>query len=75
MLASARLSYPGAAPYNGHLCATYRFHASNHLYDSAHCHAIVSTPQLWMYGAGWALVALLIGFFVFWRAETRYGRG
>ncbi|MDR0346179.1 MAG: ABC transporter permease [Nocardiopsaceae bacterium] len=84
VLASARLSFPGSAPYNGHLCAVYRFQGDNHhylqhnpgaLYYSAHCHPIISTPQLWMYGAGWALAALLIGFVVFWRAETRYGRG
>jgi hypothetical protein len=28
-----------------------------------------------MYGVGWALAALVIGYFVFWRAEVTYGRG
>jgi len=28
-----------------------------------------------MYGVGWAVVALVIGYFVFWRAEVTYGRG
>ncbi|MBO0786884.1 MAG: ABC transporter permease [Actinobacteria bacterium] len=84
LLTSQRLSFPGSAPYNGHLCAVYRNFADKRAfvqhhpgvpYDSAHCHAIVSTPELWLYGTGWALVALLLGFFLFWQAETRYGRG
>lgn len=29
---------------------------------------------MWLWGAGWALLALAIGFFYFWRAEARYGR-
>ena len=28
-----------------------------------------------MYGVGWALLALVIGYVVFWRAEVTYGRG
>jgi len=31
-------------------------------------------PTLWLAGGLWALLALLIGFVVFWRAEERYGR-
>jgi teichoic acid transport system permease protein len=31
--------------------------------------------QLWLYGAGWAVFALVVGFVFFWQAETRYGRG
>ena len=34
-----------------------------------------SNTGLWLYGVGWAILALLIGFFYFWRAEARYGRG
>jgi teichoic acid transport system permease protein len=29
---------------------------------------------VWIWAAGWALVALAVGFFFFWRAEERYGR-
>jgi hypothetical protein len=36
---------------------------------------VVDGSSLWMYGVGWALVALVIGYFVFWRAEVTYGRG
>ena len=32
-------------------------------------------PYSWPLAAGWAVVALVIGFVYFWRAETRYGRG
>jgi teichoic acid transport system permease protein len=35
----------------------------------------VSTGEFWLYGAGWALVALVVGYLFFWQAETRYGRG
>jgi teichoic acid transport system permease protein len=35
-----------------------------------------STPQyLWVFAAGWALVTLVIGFVVFYRAEESYSRG
>jgi teichoic acid transport system permease protein len=84
ILATQRLSYPGSAPYNAHLCHQYRYYGDNAavvhenpgvLLDSAHCHGLVSTPELWLLGAGWALAAILVGFFFFWRAEARYGRG
>jgi teichoic acid transport system permease protein len=29
----------------------------------------------WLWGAGWALVTLSGGFWYFWHAEERYGRG
>jgi teichoic acid transport system permease protein len=32
-------------------------------------------PYSWPLAAAWAVVALVIGFVYFWRAETRYGRG
>ncbi|MBQ1010333.1 ABC transporter permease [Micromonospora sp. M51] len=34
-----------------------------------------SLTQLWLVGAGWALVAGIGGFFYFWRGEQEYGRG
>jgi teichoic acid transport system permease protein len=75
LLRSQRLSIPGAAPYNRHLCTLYYKDPAKHIYDSAHCMALVSNTGLWLYGAGWAILALTIGFFYFWRAEARYGRG
>ncbi len=75
LIRSQRLSIPGAAPYNGHLCDLYYAHPNTFKYDSAHCQALVSQTGLWLYAAGWAILALIVGFFYFWRAEARYGRG
>ena len=36
---------------------------------------IASGLGVLLYGVGWALAALVIGYFVFWRAEVTYGRG
>jgi len=74
ILQSQRRAWPGTKPYNAARCALY-YHDSRAVYDSAYCHATVSMPQLWLYGAGWAVVALVVGFLFFWEAETRYGRG
>jgi teichoic acid transport system permease protein len=46
-----------------------------YLYDSAFCHPTVNPAHLWYYAAGWAVLALVVGFYFFWRAETGYGRG
>jgi teichoic acid transport system permease protein len=75
LLAKERASMPGALPYNAAKCAQYRFAPSLNVTNSAYCHAIVSTTDLWLYAVGWAVVAAVIGFLVFWQAETRYGRG
>lgn len=39
--------------------------------------APLSSPpaQLWLMGAGWALLVLILGFVYFWRGEREYGRG
>ena len=37
--------------------------------------AVINPDHLWYYAIGWAVVALIIGFFFFWRAEAKYGRG
>lgn len=44
--------------------------------------ALLSTPplasstwELWLLGAGWAIVVLLAGYVYFWRGEPEYGRG
>jgi teichoic acid transport system permease protein len=44
-------------------------------YGSAYCHATFISSHLWQIGAGWAVVALLVGFWFFWRKEVFYGRG
>ena len=41
----------------------------------AYCHPDITTGELWLAGAGWAIVTLAAGVLYFWRAETRYGRG
>jgi teichoic acid transport system permease protein len=77
ILSSQRESQPGAAPYSAHMCSLY-----SHFPDNAHyvtyskfCHPVISQAGLWWLGIGWAVVAIVVGFFYFWRAETRYGRG
>ncbi|HLT11523.1 MAG TPA: ABC transporter permease [Micromonosporaceae bacterium] len=37
---------------------------------------LASTPtELWIMGAGWALLTCVVGFIYFWRGESEYGRG
>jgi teichoic acid transport system permease protein len=74
ILESQRLAAPGSKPYNARLCDLY-YHSSNHVYASAYCRPTITVSELWLYGAAWAVVALVIGFLFFWEAETRYGRG
>jgi teichoic acid transport system permease protein len=45
------------------------------LYDSAYCPSAINPSHLWYYAIGWAVLALVVGFFFFLRAETEYGRG
>ncbi|WP_248960798.1 ABC transporter permease [Sphaerisporangium perillae] len=42
---------------------------------AAHQFPHSTLPQLWLYAGFWAAVALIGGFWYFWRAEERYGRG
>ena len=44
-------------------------------YGSAYCHPTFVSTHLWQLGAGWAIVALILGFWFFWRKEVNYGRG
>jgi teichoic acid transport system permease protein len=44
-------------------------------YGSAYCHPTFVSSHLWLFGAGWAIVSLLLGFWFFWRKEVFYGRG
>ena len=79
ILKSQRTSAPGAKPYNAQLCHLFTANATNksspYNYDSAYCHAIIQSSHLWLYGIGWAVIAIVVGFWVFWQAEARYGRG
>lgn len=36
--------------------------------------SIPLNPELWLWGLGWAIFMLVVGFIYFWRAEERYGR-
>ena len=81
LLVSQRLSQPGAQPYNAAKCHIWNTlghqagASTQYQYDSAYCHPYANPDYFWYYGVGWAVLALLVGFFIFWRAETRYGRG
>ena len=77
LLEKYRESLPGAKPYNRHNCALYRVFSGQHPTYSAYCHptTLPSIPSLWLYAAGWAVLAAVVGFLFFWRAEARYGRG
>ncbi|MGI9007887.1 MAG: ABC transporter permease [Streptosporangiaceae bacterium] len=46
-----------------------------YLYGSAYCHPTFVSSHLWEFGVGWAVVAVLFGFWFFWRKEVFYGRG
>jgi teichoic acid transport system permease protein len=82
ILRSQRVSAPGSQPYNAMRCGLWQNAVKNNTavpvklqYDSAYCHAHIPLMHFWYYGIGWAVLALVVGFFFFWRAETRYGRG
>ncbi len=77
LLSKYRDAMPGAQPYNRHNCTLYRVFPGQYPTFSAYCHAstLPSIPSLWIWGAGWAVAAAVIGFLFFWRAEARYGRG
>ena len=44
-------------------------------FGSAYCQPTFISSHLWLLAAGWAVVALLLGFWYFWRKEVNYGRG
>ena len=74
ILETQRIAAPGAKPYNARICDLF-YHNPKLVNASAYCHPTITTTQLWIYGAAWAVVALVAGFLLFWEAETRYGRG
>jgi teichoic acid transport system permease protein len=73
IMASQRSDAPGARPYNAAMCAVFSAKKTPAL--QAYCHPDVVTGQLWLAGAGWAVVILAAGVIFFWQAENRYGRG
>jgi teichoic acid transport system permease protein len=80
ILQSQRNAWPGSKPYNAANCALYHSATAANakgsaLELSAYCHGTVTMNGLWLWGIGWAIVALVVGFVFFWEAETRYGRG
>jgi teichoic acid transport system permease protein len=75
ILLSQRQAWPGSKPYNAGKCALYHTDKTPFLKLSAYCHGTVTMNQLWLWGVGWAILALVVGFVFFWQAETRYGRG
>jgi teichoic acid transport system permease protein len=81
LLRSQRLSQPGSAPFDHQLCELWKTKghlptaSKAELYDSAHCAYVANPAHFWYYAIGWAVVALVIGFFFFWRSEAKYGRG
>jgi teichoic acid transport system permease protein len=75
ILLTQRQSAPGSKPYNATLCKLWDTKAAAYNFDSAHCNYYANPHYFWYYGIGWAVVALCVGFFFFWRAEAKYGRG
>jgi len=75
ILQSQRIGWPGSKPYSTGNCALYHTGKKAYLEYSAYCHGVVPMNALWLWGIGWAIVALVVGFVFFWQAETRYGRG
>ncbi len=75
VLTKQRISAPGSKPFNAVKCAEWATKKKQFNFDSAYCHPIGNPAHYWYYAVGWAVLALVIGFFYFWRAEVRYGRG
>ena len=75
------VTQPGAQPYNARLC--HYWHTAGHSATatkqaqmaSAYCHPVTNPAHYWYYGIAWAVFALVVGFYFFWRAEAQYGRG
>jgi teichoic acid transport system permease protein len=74
VMRSQRADAPGAEPYNAAKCAIFTSKHAPYSYQ-AFCHPTATWGQLWLAGAGWAVLAVVVGVIYFWRAEARYGRG
>jgi teichoic acid transport system permease protein len=76
LMVTQRQSQPGAQPFNAVKCATWKhFKASPYLDWSAYCHPETDPNHYWIYAIAWAVLAIVLGFYFFWRAEAQYGRG
>lgn len=79
LLTSLRNTISSYKPYNHQLCYDQlKFvheHPSSNPALTDHCHLVVSGSSLWMWGVGWAVLVIVVGYFVFWHAEVTYGRG
>src|SRR6266568_3474523 len=73
IMATFRADAPGAKPYDAARCAIFTAKKTPSL--QAYCHPDFATSELWLAGAAWAVVILVVGVLYFWQAETRYGRG
>src|SRR5216683_5559149 len=78
LLLSQRLSFPGTKAGNAVRCARWHHYSpkkdpASVMYDSAYCPATANPAHYWYYAVGWAVLALAVGFFFFWRAEAKYG--
>jgi teichoic acid transport system permease protein len=75
LMVTQRESAPGSKPYNKVLCALWDTKNPKYVLDSAHCHYYANPDHFWLYAVGWAVLAVVVGFYFFWRAEAKYGRG
>ena len=62
ILRSQRLAWPGSQPYNAPIAPLPSPRQAKLVNASAYCHGTVTITELWIYGAGWAIVALVVGF-------------
>jgi teichoic acid transport system permease protein len=79
LMVTQRQSQPGSQPFNQAKCQFWHSHLNqlhgSQLDLSAYCPAVTSQSHFWIYGIAWAVLALAVGFWFFWRAEAHYGRG
>ena len=81
LLVTQRQSCAGLEPFNAQLCAEWNTPAKVRPRPRLSCMtartaaAIANPDHFWYYAIGWAVVAIVVGFFFFWRAEAKYGRG
>ena len=74
-LTSPRSEAPPYSQQRFHSEQLYHKFLNANIFNSAHCPAVISQSSLWMFGALWAVVILVVGFLFFWHAEVQYGRG
>ncbi len=84
LMVTQRESAPGSKPFSAVRCGLWHTLGHSAKKDvsakyqtySAYCHYVGANPaHFWYFAVGWSVVAVIVGFYFFWRAETRYGRG